>query len=241
MGASGMLQGRIDRHSVDESVIEGIDGAVSQPRLRVVPDVRRRGLYVGLVKPAIDRMGGILLSVLTLPVVMVLVPLIWWRLGRPAIFKQQRVGKNGREFTVYKLRTMLPDRRKRVVSFDGNDRRVNHKSPDDPRHVPLGRFLRKWSLDELPQFWNVALGHMSLVGPRPELPHIVANYEDWQHLRHQVKPGITGLWQVSERGDIPMHEATDIDIEYVEKVSLAADLRILALTIPAALGSQKGH
>jgi lipopolysaccharide/colanic/teichoic acid biosynthesis glycosyltransferase len=172
---------------------------------------------------------------------MIIVPLVWWKLGRPAIFKQQRVGKNGREFTVYKLRTMLPDRRQQVVPFDGNDRRVNHKSPDDPRHIPLGRFLRKWSLDEIPQFWNVALGHMSLVGPRPELPHIVAKYEDWQHSRHQVKPGITGLWQVSERGDVPMHEATDIDIEYVEKVSLAADLRILALTIPAALGSQKGH
>ena len=159
----------------------------------------------------------------------------------PIFFKQKRVGVDGREFTVYKLRTMLPDRRRNAIAFDGDDRRVNHKSPDDPRHVPLGRFLRKWSLDEIPQFWNVALGHMSLVGPRPELPHIVAKYEDWQHRRHEVKPGVTGLWQVSERGDVPMHEATDVDIEYVDSVSLKADLRIMLLTVPAALGSNKGH
>jgi len=236
-----MLQGRIDRNPVEDPVIEIVDSTAVQPRLRVVPDIAKSGAYAGLVKPTIDRIGGVVLSVITLPLLMVIIPLIWWKLGRPAIFKQQRVGRNGEEFTLYKLRTMQPDRRERVVSFDGEDRRVNHKSPDDPRHIPLGRFLRKWSLDELPQFWNVALGHMSLVGPRPELPHIVDRYDDWQHRRHEVKPGITGLWQVSERGDVPMHEATDVDIEYVESVSLAYDLRILALTIPAALGSQKGH
>ncbi len=182
-----------------------------------------------------------MLSLVTLPILMVVIPLIWMKLGRPAIFKQTRIGLNGREFTVYKLRTMLPDRRQNTIPWDGKDRRVNHKSPDDPRHVPLGRFLRKWSLDELPQFWNVALGHMSLVGPRPELPSLVANYEPWQHRRHLVKPGITGLWQVSERGDVPMHEATDIDVEYVDSVGFVMDVRVLALTIPAALGSNKGH
>lgn len=240
-----MLQGRLDREAVEETgidiVVDLTESAVDRPRLRVVPRPARRSAYQRFVKPVIDRVGGIVLSVVTLPILAVVIPLIWWKLGRPAIFKQQRVGLNGEEFTVYKLRTMLPDRRQRSMAFDGEDRRVNHKSPDDPRHVPLGRFLRKWSLDELPQFWNVALGDMSLVGPRPELPHVVARYEDWQHRRHEVKPGITGLWQVSERGDIPMHEATAVDIDYVEAVSLTADLRILALTIPAALGSQKGH
>lgn len=235
-----MLQGRIDRR-VEGSVVESVEHAPARPRLRVVPDVTRKGLYQRLIKPAIDRVGGLVLSIVTFPILMVVVPLIWLRLGRPAIFKQERVGINGQVFTLYKLRTMLPDRRQRVVTFEGTDRRVNHKSPDDPRHVPLGRFLRKWSLDELPQFWNVALGHMSLVGPRPELPEIVAKYESWQHRRHEVKPGVTGLWQVSERGEVPMHEATDIDLEYVESVSLGADLRILMLTIPAALGAQKGH
>ncbi|MCP4965274.1 MAG: sugar transferase [bacterium] len=193
------------------------------------------------MKPGLDRLGGIVLSVITLPILAVVIPMIWVKLGRPAIFKQQRIGRSGEEFTLYKLRTMKEDRRIRVVGFDGTDRRINHKSPDDPRHVPLGRTLRKWSLDEIPQFWNVALGQMSLVGPRPELPHIVARYEDWQHRRHDVKPGVTGLWQVSERGDIPMHLATDIDVEYVDSLSFRKDLRVLLLTVPAALGSQKGY
>lgn len=234
-----MLQGRIDRSSVDESRV--VDDGAGQPHLHVVPDIRPGTAYQRLVKPVLDRIGGVVLTVLTFPILMVVIPLIWVKLGRPAIFKQQRVGRGGREFTVYKLRTMRPDRRQNVESWDGPERRVNHKSPDDPRHVPLGRFLRKWSLDELPQFWNVALGHMSLVGPRPELPSIVDKYEPWQHQRHAVKPGVTGLWQVSERGDVPMHEATDIDVEYVETVSLRTDMRVLFLTIPAALGSNKGH
>jgi lipopolysaccharide/colanic/teichoic acid biosynthesis glycosyltransferase len=235
-----MLQGRIDRNAVGDTFVQEGAEAV-QPHLHVVPDLTTRSFYQKFIKPAIDRTGGVLLSIATFPILMVVVPLIWWKLGRPAIFKQQRVGAYGREFTVYKLRTMKEDRRKRAGGFDGPDRRVNHKSPDDPRHIPLGRFLRKWSLDEIPQFWNVALGHMSLVGPRPELPHIVAKYESWQHRRHEVKPGITGLWQVSERGDVPMHEATDVDIEYVGSVTMKNDLRILLLTVPAALGSQKGH
>ena len=235
-----MLQGRINS-AVDKSVIEEGVSAAQSPVLHVVPDLTERSTYQRFLKPVIDRLGGVLLSLLTLPVLAVVVPLIWWKLGRPAIFKQTRVGVHGQEFTVYKLRTMRPDRRKNTVPFDGTDRRVNHKSPDDPRHVPLGRVLRKWSLDEIPQFWNVALGHMSLVGPRPELPHVVAGYQDWQHRRHDVKPGITGLWQVSERGDIPMHEATDVDLEYVKSVSLWSDLRILFLTVPAALGTRKGH
>ncbi len=234
-----MLQGRFDRSSVTETVVDREDA--QEPRLHVVPDLSSHGRYQRFVKPALDRLGGVALTVMTLPILMVVLPLIWWKLGRPAVFKQQRIGLSGEEFTVYKLRTMLPDRRSVTVPIDGRDRRVNHKSPDDPRHVPLGRFLRKWSLDEIPQFWNVALGHMSLVGPRPELPHVVAKYERWQHRRHEVKPGITGLWQVSERGEVPMHEATDVDIEYVESVGLRSDLRILLLTFPAALGSQKGH
>ncbi len=239
-----MLQGRSRGASSPVEVVDRsrLDRAErSEPFLQVVPEPRRVGGYERFVKPGLDRAGGIVLSVVTLPILAIVIPLIWAKLGRPAIFKQQRVGRSGKEFTLYKLRTMKEDRRATVVGFDGSDRRVNHKSPDDPRHVPLGRTLRKWSLDEIPQFWNVALGQMSLVGPRPELPHIVARYEDWQHRRHDVKPGVTGLWQVSERGDIPMHLATDIDVEYVDSLSFGKDLRVLLLTVPAALGSQKGH
>jgi lipopolysaccharide/colanic/teichoic acid biosynthesis glycosyltransferase len=161
-------------------------------------------------------------------------------MGFPAIFKQRRVGRFGEEFTVYKLRTMRHDRRVIEANFTGPDRRVNHKSAEDPRHTPFGRFLRKWSIDELPQLWNVALGQMSLIGPRPELPHLVARYEQWQHMRHDTRPGMTGLWQVSARGDIPMHEATDLDIDYVRNLSFTLDLKILILTLPAMLGMRKG-
>jgi lipopolysaccharide/colanic/teichoic acid biosynthesis glycosyltransferase len=161
-------------------------------------------------------------------------------MGFPAIFKQRRIGLHGEEFTVYKLRTMRHDRRLRAVGFDGIDRRIDHKSAEDPRHTDLGRLLRKWSIDEIPQLWNVALGHMSLIGPRPELPQLVAKYEEWQHQRHETKPGMTGLWQVTARGEIPMHEATDLDVEYVRTMSFLGDLRIVMMTIPAMLGSRTG-
>ena len=120
---------------------------------------------------------------------------------------------------------------------EGGRRRV-HKSVDDPRHTPLGRFLRASSLDELPQLFNVLRGELSLVGPRPELPEVVENhYQPWQHARHAVKPGITGLWQVTERADEqPMHEHVDTDLRYVHELSVGTDLRILLLTVPVLLG-----
>lgn len=191
--------------------------------------------YERWFKPVIDRAVGVLVSIITLPIVVILAIAIFVTTGRPVLFKQRRVGLGGTEFTVYKFRTMTADRRVTNGGWSGPDRRKNHKSEDDPRHTTVGRFLRKWSLDEIPQFWNVALGHMSLVGPRPELVEIVARYEPWQHRRHQVKPGITGLWQVSERGETPMHEATDVDLEYVDQLSPRVDLAILLRTIPAVL------
>jgi len=231
-----MLDGR--RRSA-EAASPYLDRLVEEkPKLRAVPALRPVGTYERFAKPAVDRAAGIVLSILTLPILLVVVPSIWVSMGFPAIFKQQRVGRFGDEFTVYKLRTMRQDRRVIEAAFTGHDRRVNHKSTDDPRHTPLGRFLRKWSIDELPQLWNVALGQMSLVGPRPELPYLVARYEPWQHMRHDTRPGMTGLWQVSARGDIPMHEATDLDIEYVRNQSLWQDIKILLLTIPAVVSGR---
>lgn len=137
-----------------------------------------------------------------------------------------------------------PDRRRARAERRAADRRAphggrrnNHKSLDDPRHTRLGRFLRATSMDELPQLVNVLRGELSLVGPRPELPEIVATYEPWQHARHTVKPGLTGLWQVTERGlEAPMHEHVDTDLRYVAHLSLLTDLRILLLTPMAILG-----
>ncbi|NNF88664.1 MAG: sugar transferase [Acidimicrobiia bacterium] len=203
---------------------------------------RTRGMYERFAKGAIDRMVGLVLLLLTVPIIVPVTIAVFIDLGLPIFLRQERVGRDGKVFKVVKFRSMEPDRRAtRGPSFVGADRRVNHKSEDDPRLTPVGRFIRKWSLDELPQLWNVVAGQMSLVGPRPEMVQIVDRYEPWQHARHQVKPGVTGLWQVSARGEVPMHEATHIDLEYVESISLWTDIRILALTIPAALGSRTGH
>lgn len=234
-----MLDGRRD-NLASAVPLPGHEEVGAKPRLRAVPEPRAVGSYERFVKPAVDRLAGVFLSIVTLPILLVVVPLIWLTMGFPAIFTQRRIGRFGEEFIVYKLRTMRHDRRTTQVDFAGPERRVTHKSENDPRHTKLGRFLRKWSIDEIPQLWNVALGHMSLIGPRPELPHLVAGYEPWQHQRHEAKPGMTGLWQVTARGDIPMHEATDLDVEYVQRLSFATDLKILLLTLPAMLGVRKG-
>ena len=197
--------------------------------------------YVRFVKPIIDFVGGLVLTLVTAPICLVVALLVLNDLGRPIILRQPRVGKGGRVFNVYKFRSMHPDRRQGRPEFVGADRRINHKDENDPRLTSFGRFMRKWSLDEVPQLWNVLLGDMSLVGPRPEMVAIVERYEPWQHQRHVVKPGVTGLWQISARGDIPMHEATHIDIDYVEHISLRTDIEILAKTLPAAMGDGKGH
>jgi len=193
------------------------------------------GIYVRLVKPLFDRVVGTLLLVALSPLIALVALAVRFRIGQPVIFRQARSGRDGEPFDVVKFRTMRPDRRRdaRPVS---EDRRQTHKSEADPRHTRLGRRLRKWSLDELPQLWNVVCGEMSLVGPRPELVEIVEHYEPWQHQRHLVKPGLTGLWQISRRGEGLMHLYTDVDLEYVATVGLRTDLRILFRTIPAALG-----
>ena len=203
------------------------------------PSQQRPGSYERYVKPALDRVVAAVLLALAVPALSVIAVAIRVTMGSPILFTQRRVGRGGVDFTVYKFRTMAPDRRLAQMAVDA-ERRVTHKSPHDPRLTPVGRFLRKWSLDELPQLWNVVRGDMSLVGPRPELVEIVAGYEPWQHRRHAVKPGITGLWQVSARGDRMMHEATDVDLAYIAELSWRNDLRILLLTIPAALGKRTG-
>jgi len=197
--------------------------------------------YTGTLKRAIDVVGAVLLLVVAaVPMVLIAIA-VRVSLGRPVIFRQIRVGQHGRLFTVYKFRTMLGDRRVRQFELKDVDRRASHKCDDDPRLSPLGRRLRRWSLDELPQLWNVIRGDMSLVGPRPELPLLVDSYAPWQHERHDVKPGLTGFWQVYARGESVMHERTDLDIAYVRGISLRTDLKILLLTIPAIVGLKRGY
>ena len=195
--------------------------------------------YLRVVKPTADRALaalGVVLAAVPMAVIAVVVAV---SMGRPVLFRQRRVGRNGRHFDVLKFRTMRPDRR--AVSLDVlHDRRVTHKSDRDPRHTRIGRVLRRYSLDELPQLFNVLRGDMSIVGPRPELVSIVEQYPPALHRRHDVKPGLTGLWQVSGRGSGPMHENGQWDLAYVDSVSLRTDLAILARTPWAVLGANVG-
>ena len=192
-----------------------------------------RGLYMRLFKPLIDRVGALLALVVTAPLMAVVALAIFISMGNPVILRQDRVGHFGRVFRLYKFRTMSPDQRTQHVEFVGEDRRFTHKSANDPRITPLGGLLRRTRLDELPQFLNVLMGDLSLVGPRPEMVPIVALYEPWQHRRHAVKPGITGLWQISDTGDKLLFECTELELEYLEELSFTADVSIMFRTLPA--------
>lgn len=203
-----------------------------------------RGLYADVVKPLTDRLLALLALLLLLPVLLAVALAVRVSLGRGILYRQERVGLGGTRFEVLKFRTMHPDRRcsRAHHQYRGPDRRRVHKTDQDPRHTPTGRFLRRWSLDELPQLFNVLRGEMSLIGPRPELPSVVERYEGWEHERHNVRPGLTGLWQVEARGDgTLMCEHADLDVRYVRDLGFRTDLRIVARTIPALLGRRPGE
>lgn len=209
------------------------------PAARGAPPVQ--GPYVRLGKPVLDTVLAAVALVLLLPVMGVVAMAVYASMGGPVIFGQTRIGLDGEPFTVLKFRSMHADRRRLDPGYDGADRRLTHKSARDPRLTPTGRVIRKLSLDELPQLINVLRGEMSIVGPRPELPSVIErHYSPWQHRRHVVKPGITGLWQTTERRDGMMHEYVDVDLDYVDSVSLRTDLRIIVRTIPAALATNQG-
>jgi lipopolysaccharide/colanic/teichoic acid biosynthesis glycosyltransferase len=201
---------------------------------------RRRGPYERFFKRPMDLVIASLLLLLLSPIMLVLAVLVRWRVGTPVIFTQWRIGLNDERFRIYKFRTMIPDRRVVNVDFVGEDRRMTHKSPDDPRVVPFGKALRRLSLDELPQLWNVVRGDMSLVGPRPEMAEIVDGYEEWQHSRHSVRPGVTCLWQISSREDL-LKDSTQLDLRYIESISFATDLGILLKTPAAAIFHKTGY
>ncbi len=199
--------------------------------------------YARWLKPAIDRVAALVLLILLSPIMVAVAVAVLVTLGRPLLYRQERVGRDGRPFTMLKFRSMQHDRRGADepdfdAGWDGTDRRLTHKTPEDPRHTRLGRFIRKFSLDELPQFINVLRGDLSLIGPRPELKSVVdERYRDWQHARHAVRPGLTGLWQVTLRDDTgQMHRHVHVDLRYIRTLSPLVDLKIALLTIPTVLG-----
>jgi lipopolysaccharide/colanic/teichoic acid biosynthesis glycosyltransferase len=192
------------------------------------------------IKDAVDALlAGVLVMVLS-PLFLVLALNIRRRDGSPVLFRQTRVGLNGRRFTMYKFRTMLPgaDERLGDVEHLNEVRGRAFKATNDPRLTRSGPFLRRTGLDELPQLWNVLRGDMSLVGPRPPLPSEVEAYDVWHRRRLSMKPGITGLWQVSARREAEFDRWVTIDLEYIDRWSLWLDLKIMLRSLPAIVAQQ---
>jgi exopolysaccharide biosynthesis polyprenyl glycosylphosphotransferase len=190
-----------------------------------------------VVKGAFDRASAAAALVVLAPLMAGIALAIRLGDGGPAIFRQTRVGKDGDPFLVCKFRTMVADAEQRRAELHAHNEGdgLLFKMRNDPRITPVGSWLRKYSLDELPQLWNVLKGDMSLVGPRPALPAEAALYGSYVRRRLVVKPGITGLWQVSGRSDLPWDEAVRLDLRYVENWSFALDLQILWKTTSAVI------
>jgi exopolysaccharide biosynthesis polyprenyl glycosylphosphotransferase len=204
--------------------------------------VRLSGIQAAIKRVFDVAVAGIAAVALS-PILLTIAALVKLTSSGPVLFRQTRVGQRGRPFTILKFRTMrdgadeMVDELRR--SHDVQD--LMFKLPDDPRVTGVGKFLRRWSLDELPQLFNVIRGDMSLVGPRPPLPEEVASYEDWQFDRLEVPPGVSGLWQVSGRSNLSFEDCVRLDLFYIENWSLAYDLYILAKTVPSLLSARGAY
>jgi exopolysaccharide biosynthesis polyprenyl glycosylphosphotransferase len=252
VAASGMdsaVTNRLARDLLDQGVHVELSSTlrdISSQRLTVRPLGRfpvvyvepiTRGGWRAVAKRAFDVVGATVGLVLTAPIALVAAIAIKLDTKGPVLFSQTRVGQDSEPFQVLKLRTMVVDAEAKLAELqelneaDGPLFKMEH----DPRITRVGRILRATSMDELPQLWNVLRGDMSLVGPRPALPH---ETEEWDALltqRLRVKPGITGMWQVNGRSDTSFEDYTRLDLYYVDNWSLATDLAILAKTVPVVL------
>lgn len=193
-------------------------------------------------KSLIDRIGALVGLILSAPIMFAAAVAIKIDSPGPVFFRQTRSGINGKKFRLWKFRTMVTDAEKKKAELLTKNEMSGpvFKISNDPRVTGVGHFLRKYSIDEFPQFLNVLLGDMSLVGPRPALPAEVAAYEPWQHRKLSVKPGLTCLWQTDGRNDIDFEDWMKLDLEYIDNWSLWADTKIIAKTIPTVLkGSGK--
>jgi exopolysaccharide biosynthesis polyprenyl glycosylphosphotransferase len=217
---------------------------VDMLQLSGVPLLRPKEISIDGANLAIKRLidvGTVLLSApVTVPLALLIALAIRLDSRGTVLFRQQRVGKGGQLFTCYKFRTMVPDAEARKAELHALNEADGplFKMRADPRVTRIGGFLRRRSLDELPQLWNVLRGEMSLIGPRPALPEEVARYEHWQHRRLEVLPGCAGLSQALGRSDVSFDEQVRLDLYYAENWSIGMDLRILIMIIPAVLG---GH
>lgn len=195
------------------------------------------------VKDVLERAAATVGLALLLPLLLAIGIIVRLETPGPALYRQQRVGKDGRLFTLYKFRSMSDSAEMERVDLMGCNEGdgVLFKIKRDPRVTRLGRWLRRWSIDEVPQLWNVVRGDMSLVGPRPALPEEVARYDTDPRRRLVVKPGLTGLWQVSGRSDLTWAQTVRLDVRYVDNWSLGLDVAILARTVRAVLGHRGAY
>src|SRR5512138_1485483 len=195
------------------------------------------GAYRRFGKRAVDLLLGSTLLVVALPLIAVAAVLVKLDSAGPVFHRAVRVGRGGRKFTFLKLRSMQQNAEElRALLLHRNESQwPAFKLTNDPRVTRVGRLLRKTSLDELPQLLHVVTGEMSLVGPRPPFPEEVEHYEPWMRRRLETRPGLTCLWQIRGRSDLPFDEWMRLDVEYVDRCSLGLDLKILLLTIPAVL------
>ena len=217
--------------------ISPVDGL---PLLRLSQPTFTGGKW--LLKQTIDRVGAAVLLLVLAPVFLAIAVGVR-RDGGPAFFRQERVGANGRTFRMVKFRSMVVDADRRVAALAAQNEGSGplFKMREDPRITRIGSLLRRYSLDELPQLFNVLTGSMSLVGPRPPLEREVAVYGDDARRRLLVRPGMTGLWQVSGRSDLSWAESVRLDLRYVENWSLALDLEIAWKTLGAVVGSRGAY
>lgn len=195
------------------------------------------------LKRFFDLCGVVLSAVYAIPVLVIAAIAIKLDDGGPVLFTQTRVGRHGRPFTCYKLRSMKVNAEAELATLTTRNQQDGpmFKIADDPRITRVGRFLRRYSIDELPQLWNVARGHMSLIGPRPALPQEVAAYNDDVRRRLHVRPGMTGLWQVSGRSDLSWEDTVRLDLYYVDNWSILQDLAILGRTFGAVFRSRGAY
>lgn len=205
----------------------------------VIENERSNVLYE-VIKRIIDIVASFTGLIVLSPLMLVVSILIKLESKGEVIFKQKRVGLNGKEFYMYKFRSMVINAEELKAELESQNEMSGpmFKMKDDPRVTKVGKFIRKTSLDELPQLWNVLKGDMSLVGPRPSLPKEVAQFEDWMHRRLEVKPGLTCYWQVSGRNNIDFEDWMKLDIRYVEERNLFVDIKLIFKTIFVLFGDK---
>jgi len=215
-------------------------GTVKEQRMLVAEEINQNGTYL-FIKRFIDILASLFGLILLSPIFLIVALLIKLEDPRgPILFKQVRIGKSEKEFGMYKFRSMVTDAEDRLKDLLQHNEvsGAMFKMKDDPRVTKIGKFIRKTSIDELPQLLNVLKGDMSLVGPRPPLPREVKEYTSYDKQRLLVTPGCTGLWQVTDRNSVGFKEMVELDLTYIKNRSLGLDIKLILKTVLVLFGSK---